>query len=423
MPTGAYAFHPDEDVVLPYLPDPLAVGVALTGFDHTGKEVFHEEAPFSGSWPGLQPFRLRLSESGGAVVAAFVDGVLEVGLPKAEVIRAQLSSVLADGRLGDLAIWEWTPSPSQSLHDAAIHGRHWMLTPYRWITLTHAVQHPLAVPDMTGVTHYRMLGDTDATFQRWIMCHAKSTGRLDVYATWTEDVDLLTEDVPQMRSLGTEIHHEARAFGWDIGPGEDKAPLTATGRVSRHAFGDTKYRRILYHSVATTRFREYLPREIADDPLAIQRVEATHDGVGDDASEKVALVHHVRSTARPAAPDVAYVVPTFRWERQDDGPQRTMFAMDRSVRVWLRRGWFSSGTASSWVSCSNLARGSHAAGGRRQAGASRRASRRRRSRRVRPCHGRAGWPTLRATSPSRPPRAPPPRLRALAGPRWPRRPA
>jgi hypothetical protein len=345
LPNGAYAFHPDADVVLPYLADPLAVGVALTGFDHTGSEVFHVEAPFSGTWPGMQPLRLRLSESGGAIVAAFVDGVIEIGLPKAEVIRAQLSSVLADGRLNDLAIWAWTPAASRtrSLRDAAVHGRHWMLTPYRWITLTHAVQHPLAVPDMTGVTHYRMLGDTDATFQRWIACHAKSTGRLDVYASWTEDVDLLTEDVPRMRSLGTEIHHEARAFGWDIGPGEDNAALTATGRQSRHAFGDTKYRRILYHSVATTRFREYLPREIADDPLAIQRVEATHDGAGDDATEKMALVHHVPSTARPAAPDVVYTVPTFRWERQDDGPKRTHVRHGSAVRVWLRRPWFSSG--------------------------------------------------------------------------------
>ncbi len=339
---GAYAIHPGSDVVLPYLPDPLAVGVAMTGFDHTGAEVFHAEAPFAGAWPDLAPFRLRLSESIGPPTAQFVGGIFEVKLPKAEVIRAQLSSLFPDGRLADLAIWAWTPEADRTatLEDAAVHGRHWMLTPFRWITFTHAVQHPLAVPDMTDVTHYRLLGDTNATFQRWIACHARSTGRLDVYATWTEDVDLLTDDLPRTKALGTEVHHDARGFGWEIGPGEDKAPLTATGRLSRHEFGDTKYRRVLYHSVATTRFREYLPRPIADDPDAIIRVEPTEDANG---TERKALVHHVRSTARPAAPDVMYVLPTFRWDRTDEGPIRTHVRHGSSLRVWLRRPWFSSG--------------------------------------------------------------------------------
>jgi hypothetical protein len=215
-----------------------------------------------------------------------------------------------------------------------------MLTPFRWVTFTHAVQQPLAVPDMTQVTSARSLGSTYAIFRGPISNHAKSTGRLDVFGEWTEDVDLLTDDEPRMRLLGTEVPHQAHAFGFDIGPGEDAAQVIQAGRESRHEFGDTKYRRIIYHSVATTRFREFLPPPIANDQNRIQRVEATTD-----SNDQViaALVHHIPNAARPAAPDLVYVLPTFRWERQDEGNHRVHIRHGKAVRVWLRRPWFSSG--------------------------------------------------------------------------------
>ncbi|UCC64446.1 MAG: hypothetical protein JSV36_05140, partial [Anaerolineae bacterium] len=340
LPGGAYAFYPDVEVLLPYLPDPLAIGVSLVGYDFTGAEIFHEVAKFPGGWPALAPFRLRLSE--GPLGAAFSGGVLEVTLPKAEIIKARLSSVFPDGRLEELAIWDWIPgaAKTEALTKAALEGRHWMLTPFRWVTFTHAVQQPLAVPDMTEVTSARSPGSTFAVFRGPLKNHAKSTGRLDVFGEWTEDVDLLTDDEPRMRAFGTEVHHQAHAFGFDINPGEDAAQVWKRGRESRHEFGDTKYRRIIYHSVATTRFREFLPSPIANDPSRIQRVEPTTD-----PSDQVipALVHHIPNAARPAAPDLLYALPTFRWERQDEGDHRVHIRHGKAVRVWLRRPWFSSG--------------------------------------------------------------------------------
>ena len=336
LPGGAYAFYPDGTVVLPYLPDPLAIGVALTGYDRAGVMLFHQVVPCAGGWPALQPFRLRLSE--GALGIAFVNGVLEVRLPQSEVVRARLASIFPDNRLEDFGIWQWIPAPSAALKKAALEGRHWMLTPFRWLTLTHAVQRPLAEPDMTKVKSGRDLGSTFAEFSGPIANHAKSTGRLDVRAEWTEDVDLLTDDAPRMQALGTAVPHAADAFGFDIAWTEDQAEVAKPGRVSRHEFGDTKYRRVVYHSIATTRFREFLPRPIADDAAVIQRVES----VADSGGTKPGLVHHVPSTARPAAPDVMYVLPTFKWEKQD-GAVRRHVRRGNAVRVWLRRPWFSSG--------------------------------------------------------------------------------
>ena len=338
LPGGAYAFYPDPAVILPYLPDPFAIGVSLTGYDFTGAEVFHQVAKFSGTWPSLTPFRLRLSE--GPLGVTFAGNVLEVRLPKAEVVWARLASVFPDGRLEDLAIWQWVPDPDKTaaLKSAAIAGRHWMLTPFREVIFTHAVQQPLVVPDMTKVKSSRALGDTFAAFRGPLANHAKSTGRLDVFGSWTEDVDLVTDDEPRMRAFGTEVPHQAQAFGFDIKRSEDQAEVAL--HQARHEFGDTKYRRIVYHSVATTRFREFLPRPLTDVPANIQRVESETDANGQLRS---GLEHHILSSARPAAPEVLYVLPTFRWERQDEGSHRTHVRHGNAVRVWLRRPWFSSG--------------------------------------------------------------------------------
>jgi hypothetical protein len=150
-------------------------------------------------------FRLRLSE--GPLGITFAGGVFHVTLPKAEVIRARLASVFPAGRLKDLAVWQWTPDAAKAggLEQAALQGRDWLLTPFRVVTFTHAVQQPLAVPDMTKVTSSRTLGSTHVQFRGPIANHARSTGRLDVFGEWTEDVDLVTDDEPRMRAFGTEV--------------------------------------------------------------------------------------------------------------------------------------------------------------------------------------------------------------------------
>ena len=56
-----------------------------------------------------------------------------------------------------------------------------------------------------------------------------------------------------MRAFGTETPHRGQAFGYEINRGDDLSEVAL--HLARHEFGDTKYRRIVYHSVATTRFR------------------------------------------------------------------------------------------------------------------------------------------------------------------------
>ena len=395
---GAYAFHPDDAVVLPYLPDPLAVGISVVGYDHDGSEVLSMTRAFPGNWPKLAPFRIRLSEAATPTpTIAFSAGVVEVALPKAFVVRAQLSSIFPDGRLADLAIWAWTPEADRtaSLEKAAVAGRHWMLTPWRWLTFTHAVQRPLAVPDSAALTVGRGLGQTFATFDGSIKNHARSTGRLDVFGEWTEDVDLVTDTLPRYARAGTAVPHTAQAFGFDLGPGEDSADVTLGSRVSRHEFGDTKHRRIAYHSIATTRFREYLPRPIADDPDAIQQREAYRD-----ASD--AWLRRSSGTCR-APPDRRRRTSSRRC-RRSAGNATTRGRSEPTPGTARRSGSGCAGrgsrraTASSWASSSSPRSGCRAAG-HRGTTSSTRSDLARSPRRARPPsgkqdHGRGGRPGL-----------------------------
>ncbi|MGA8183615.1 MAG: hypothetical protein WB819_08225, partial [Terriglobia bacterium] len=115
----------------------------------------------------------------------------------------------------------------------------------------------------------------------------------------------------------------------------------------RHDFGDTKYRKVGYQAVATTRFREYFPT-LAPDQLTRKSPVVQVD---------------VPNSARPARPKVLYVVPTFGWERKDgvrfDGNTRpdisgtpisgikgfgaTSKRMPGGLRIYLDRPWYSSG--------------------------------------------------------------------------------
>src|SRR6185369_6347230 len=61
---------------------------------------------------------------------------------------------------------------------------------------------------------------------------------------------------------------------------------------------------------------------------------------------------NILSSARPVAPEILYVIPTFRWETEvvGGGPGKSHYPdsatsrrIGRGLRVYLSRPWFSSG--------------------------------------------------------------------------------
>ena len=84
----------------------------------------------------------------------------------------------------------------------------------------------------------------------------------------------------------------------------------------RHDFGDTKYRRVTYRSVATSRYREYfldiIPKKTPKyDDLEDQRTDEqdTTKALLTRTGETVEL--DILNSARPEAPKILYVIPSF----------------------------------------------------------------------------------------------------------------
>lgn len=342
---GEYVCHDVDELALPYLPDPLSFGASFTSLP--GKPGTHLQPWAVGKWPDVQPFRILIQDGSGA--PSFADRLLTVSLPQAEMVTVRLASYMKPADLELMGVWMREQSATRSAQQTdAEQGRHWMLTPWQPLTLVHAVEKPLTPPVVNvptdGIT--RHVGETFAVLAGTIDNHAKSTGRLDIAAKWTEPVDDLAAGAPSVLDGQAHVADfliEASEAACRIGR-DEVAPSSAQVAVHRvrHEFRDTKHRWVDYHAVATTRFREYFPPAITNDASLITHVGAE-------------VRRNVPSSRRPDPPEILYIVPTWTWKDRTvrglsfPGSTRRLAPMTlrtRSgggLRVYLDRPWYSSG--------------------------------------------------------------------------------
>lgn len=343
----------------------------------------HVSFAASDAWPHLRPFRLEIVESSGQELKWDAAArVLTVPLAKGEQATVRFSSFLDEGDLNLLAMWRWlnefnaehgVPTPTAQTARA---GACWILTPFRELRLVHAVQQPLVDPQFIllrqrlsdglselieevtaaiaaggdpgislplppevlaadrGRTHALLMGE--------IRVSGNSTSRIDLHARWNEPADIAPDQWAEMRARVAELpidlpgarppERELAATLLPLAPGVRYIPGPDKVQFSfvRHHFGDTRHRLVRYRSVATTRFREYLPPRIADDPAQL-----TAQGPEQEL--------HILSTERPAPPRIRYVIPTFAWESSQQDSARISRRRGGGLRVYLDRPWFSSG--------------------------------------------------------------------------------
>ena len=55
------------------------------------------------------------------------------------------------------------------------------------------------------------------------------------------------------------------------------------------------------------------------------------------------MIVEVPASARPVAPEIAYVIPTFGWQRQTQTNLKRSVRFGGGLRVYLERPWCSSG--------------------------------------------------------------------------------
>lgn len=380
-----------DSLKLPYLPDPLVVGALFRGLP--GKpDPF--TINFDGNWPQLATYRLTVKEGSGPPVIDPTNHSVTVFLPKAEVAKVRYNSLLSSQRTDLLGLLDWVkqidPAAVGAFLNQVNSGTHWMVTPYRTLTLVHAVRQPLLAPAFTGLSALRSLGDTFALLtDEAFEISQKSTSHVDINASWTEWLDPLDE--PRDRQLSVRAH----VFQQPITPGNPKNAIDTLPLQGKHEFGDTKYRKVTYTASATTRFSEYF-KETKRAILLSSGVPITLDSNGvvegsetvraADGSGSFALSEDytmdyatgtltplaaldgqtvnvgylvppitrettqsrsldILNSARPAAPKVLYVVPTFGWSStsQVNGRSFTSARTGRGLRVYLDRPWWSSG--------------------------------------------------------------------------------
>jgi hypothetical protein len=275
----------------------------------------------------------------------------------------------------------------------ATEGGHGMLTPPHLLTFVHAVQQPIGHPaferltaqlgragmkvqtqpedeptaetELDVLTAWRVFGSTDAWLVGALSVHGASTAKVDIKASWTDPLDDPTPDAsglvtdPAEQSFSVQVDEvplvslaegelrangESRYVGYydddhDLvcfAPSGSKLGNRAEGDVvgadsmPRHQIGDTRHHVVSYSPVATSRYREYFPAKDGANPRDFTRSGAP-------------VTVQVPASARPVAPSIRYVLPTFGWERVTSGNQVRSVRTGGGLRVYLDRPWWSSG--------------------------------------------------------------------------------
>ena len=346
-PDAPYGSTPPA--ALPYLPDPMSHRASLIVSPDT--KPVGAFVDFDGAWPQLQGFRLRIAEGQPGDAPAW-DGaarVLTIPVPRGRKLDVDLSSVMADepdapvppgfsGPRVDLGVFDWwatartNPKLTQrlpGLRQQALWGGLRWLTPARRLALVNAVQRPLIRPAFAPLfLNTRNPGDTFASFGGVTAVDGGSTDKIEIVAQWDEAVD---DGVNPPGVRGSQ----AVVWRHDVAEGEMQWPLgqshDANGNFvdTRHEFHDTRHRRVSYSLVATTRFREYFPAAVTADAanLSLRSDPAVLD---------------IPASARPAAPKVLHVLPTFGWSEATSGSAVTR-TRRCGLRVVMDRPWYDSG--------------------------------------------------------------------------------
>ena len=265
-----------------------------------------------------------------------------------------------------MGVWEWTvqkaPPNLADLETATVEGRNWLHLPYRTLTLVHAVQRPLELAEVTAFqAATREFGDTAATLNGTLSIDAKSTGKLDVLAEWSDPLDdpgdatndpttahadrqmQLQElvvadpanDSPTLRQI-----LDGMAKGTPAAPGVPAVSPDASKGL-RHVIGDTKHHGIKYSLTATTRFREHFPAAIAGDPTKLIR-PSDDAPVGKETATRRSC--SIPNSATPPAVRPVSVLPTFRWEEPGGaGSVRVRQRFGGGLRIYLERPWYLTG--------------------------------------------------------------------------------
>jgi hypothetical protein len=358
-----------------YLTDPMAIGVAffLSGNDPNPKPAntaildrwisFYFDPAMAGialntppaptyeQWMSPKTFRIRLLEADTPKLEwDTASRTLKVFLQKGFMLKLNYACFWKpDDLVKNSGILDMMGMNSLSgpVGEAIGKGQHWMFSPWRELTFVHAVQQPVAkfgataLPAIAEISADKNFGDSFATLNTKLLVHGPSTGQLDTEARWKEPIDDISMEITNSiiasaNQINIPFVSKVRQFTtlypvFEYVFGNTKDVKNNPFPGIRHMFNDTKHRNVIYNIIASTRYKENffnLIKNKTDFQLTHKSTDST-------------LVN-VLSSARPAAPEIAYIIPTFEWERATKG-NTIVTGRASGLRIYIKRPWFSSG--------------------------------------------------------------------------------
>jgi|CXWL01.1.fsa_nt_gi hypothetical protein len=357
-----------------YLADPMAAGVTffIAANDPNPKlpdpEIFTKRASFYfddevvndalankeasyDEWMNPKTFRIILKEGPPNIKWESTSRTLVVTLQKGVIVKINYACFWRPNdilKLSGVLDMMGMSSLADAVGKRIARGQHWMYSPWRELSFVHAVQQPIsnigsqAYPHIAALVPDRDYGANTAKLNSKLLVHGPSTGQLDMEADWIEWVDDVThtetsnswnDDVQRIPTKSKVFHYTTLylIFEYVFGELVKSNPFPAI----QHLFNDTKHRRVNYKTIATTRYREYFFNLIK---------EKEENGIAFPLTRESSMMNNViiPSSARPLAPQVEYVIPTFEWSREEKGAL-TLTGRACGLRIYLKRPWYSSG--------------------------------------------------------------------------------
>jgi len=349
----------------PYLPDPWANWILIIPslvrepgsaepdpfqsiYVGLYKDADPQYSPIGDStWPDCGPIRLNLAASQGTSASVSKDPelsnddasesplvrALSILVPKARTVTVQISTARDNPHVPD-PTWAGSKARLMTLLEKAteaaastvLDGTHAPETPPIQLTLVHAVRQPLVPPSFSaGFDIQRDYGETAASVQddSSISGDWWSTAKISCHANWTDTVDDVNQKGPGPLP-NAEVAFQLLAIGGD---GDTTTSREANRQV--HRFRDTRAHDVTYTLQAASAFRSFYAED-DEGPFVT------------DGSAPLSIT--VKSSVRPPAPSIAYIVPAFLWE-EGYNPARKEIARGRitALRIYLLRPFLVSG--------------------------------------------------------------------------------
>ena len=338
------AFFVSNNDPNPKLPDPSILNRWVSFYFDPADDANLNSQPLTyDKWMDPKTFRIRLLEGDPNIKWEQSSRTLLLTLQKGAIVKLNYACFWKPDDIikyaGVLDIMNMT-NLSDAVGQRISKGQHWMFSPWRELTLVHAVQQPISnvagkkYPQIAAIAADRNYTDDFAMLNSKFSVHGPSTGQLDIEAAWTEPVDDITKEKMEEINVKAKVFHYTTlypVFDYVFGELVKNNPFPGI----KHVFNDTKHRKIIYKTIATTRYKENFFNLIKDKEKINQVMPLTRES---DATTKIIIP----SSARPVAPEVAYIIPTFEWDRLTKGS--TIFTGRASgLRIYLKRPWFNSG--------------------------------------------------------------------------------